>query len=110
MTVTMMPDVATQMRTPRVVGVEFPFGHAFGMVGDRDMQFRVARAAVDLIDTAATPGTRVDLDIEWPQDPKQAYKEWQPPMPSPIVQVFLDRLAESRAAAREASEGRRTGD
>ncbi len=30
-TVTMMPDVAQKYRLSRVVGVEVPFGHTFGM-------------------------------------------------------------------------------
>ncbi len=28
--VTMMPDIAERLLAPRIVGVEFPFGHAFG--------------------------------------------------------------------------------
>jgi hypothetical protein len=69
------------------------------MVGDDEMQLTVARAAVDLLATAEGPEARVDLDLEWPVDRKTAYKAWQPPIPSPIVQVFLDRLAARRAAA-----------
>ena len=36
--VTMMPATAVELLAPRVVGVEFPFGHPFGMPGDRRMQ------------------------------------------------------------------------
>ncbi len=96
-TVTMMPDVAEQFRLSRIVGVEFPFGHPFGMPGDRSMQREVATAAVEVLAAAERPGTRRDLDIAWPVDRKTAYKDWQPATPSPIVQVFLDRLAASRA-------------
>ena len=39
--VTMMPDVAEKLDTPRIVGVEFPFGHAFGPADDRYTQRRV---------------------------------------------------------------------
>ena len=98
-TVSMMPDVSAQLRLSRVLGVPFPFGQCFGMVDDQEMQLMVARAAVDLLATAEEPGARVDLDLEWPIDRKTAYKAWQPPVPSPVVQVFLDRLAADRAAA-----------
>ncbi len=95
-TVTMMPDVADRVLLSRIVGVQFPSGHPFGVPGDRAMQRQVAEAAVDLLAGATEPGTRRDLDIEWPVDRKTAYRDWQPAEPSPIVQVFLDRLAASR--------------
>ena len=95
-TVTMMPDIAEQFRLSRGLGVEFPSGQPFGMPHDRSMQRQVAAAAVQLLAEATGPGTRVDLDLAWPVDRRTAYKDWQPPVPSPIVQVFLDRLAESR--------------
>ena len=99
--VTMMPDIAEQFRLARIVGVQFPYGQPFGIPGDRTMQRAVAEAAVQLLATAREPGTRVDLDIEWPVDRKTAYKDWQPPVPSPIIQVLLDRLAESRRVPKE---------
>ena len=37
-TVTMMPATAEQLLAPRIVGVEFPFGHPFGRPGDRAVQ------------------------------------------------------------------------
>ena len=84
-TVTMMPDVADKYLLSRVVGVEFPFGHAFGMPGDEAMQLEVARAAVDLLGDATGPEARLDVEIEWPVDTKVAYRDWQPSEPSPIV-------------------------
>ena len=100
MTVTTMPEVASQLRSSRIVGVEFPFGRVFGTPHDEATQLAVAGAAVDLLANATKPETRVDLDLEWPMDPKEAYREWQPPVPSPIVQLLIDRLAAGRAAAR----------
>jgi len=87
--VTMMPAIAEQLLTPRVVGVEFPFGHPFGMPGDRAMQRRVLGTALTLLAGAPAPGARVDLDIEWPQPRAEAYKAWQPSEPSPIVAWML---------------------
>jgi hypothetical protein len=89
-TVTMMPAVADQLLAPRVVGVPFPFGHAFGMPDDAEMQWRVLTTALTVLAGAARPGTRIDLDIEWPVPLKEAYKSWQPAEASPIVAMFLD--------------------
>jgi hypothetical protein len=72
------------------VGVEFPYGHAFGMPGDRMMQRRVLILALDVLAGAAAFGTRVDLDIEWPVPLREAYRAWQPKVPSPIVKRMLE--------------------
>lgn len=89
--VTMMPSVAEAMQAPRIVGVEFPFGHPFGMPGDAAMQRRVLDVALAVLAGAAAFGTRVDVDIEWPVPTKDAYKAWQPVEPSPIVAALLKR-------------------
>ena len=89
-TVTMMPDVA--VAAPRIVGVEFPFGHPFGMPGDVAMQRRVLLTALTVLAGAAGPGTRVDGDVEWPQPLRDAYRAWQPVEASPIVAEMLRRL------------------
>lgn len=81
--VTMMPDVA--VAAPRVVGVEFPFGHPFGLPGGDALQRRVLVTALTVLAGAAAPGTRVDVDVEWPQPLREAYRAWQPAEPSPIV-------------------------
>jgi glycine/betaine/sarcosine/D-proline reductase family selenoprotein B len=87
--VTMMPDIAERLLAPRVVGVEFPFGHAFGPPRDRATQRRVLQTAVTVLSGAPESGTRVDLDIEWPIDAREAYKAWQPDDPSPIIAQML---------------------
>jgi hypothetical protein len=87
--VTMMPAVAEERRAPRIVGVEFPFGHPFGMPGDKTMQRRVLELAVEVLAGSGAFGTRVDVDIEWPVPLREAYKAWQPHAPSPIVRKLL---------------------
>jgi hypothetical protein len=84
----MMPATAVELLAPRVVGVEFPFGHPFGLAGNRRMQRTVLDAAVTVLAGAAGPA-RVDVDIEWPQPRGEAYKSWQPSEPSPIVKMML---------------------
>ena len=90
MVVTMMPSVAEERRAPRVVGVEFPFGHAFGMPGDRSMQRQVLELALRVLAGAKAFGTRVDLDLEWPVPLREAYRLWQPKEASPIVKLLLE--------------------
>jgi D-proline reductase (dithiol) PrdB len=89
-TVTMMPSVAEERLAPRIVGVEFPFGHAFGMPHDRAMQRRTLELALRVLAGASTFGTRVDLDLEWPVPVREAYRAWQPKEPSPIVKKLLE--------------------
>lgn len=88
-TVTMMPEMAVKMRAPRVVGVEFPFGHNFGTPGNDALQLEVARAAVQALEEAAAPGYRLDVDAAYPVPLEVAYKTWHPPRPSPIVEMML---------------------
>jgi len=87
--VTMMPAIASQLLAPRVVGVEFPFGHPFGLPGDPGMQSVVLETALRVLAGAASPTTRVDVDVEWPQPRGEAYRAWQPAEPSPIVAAML---------------------
>ena len=87
--VTMMPSVAEERLSPRVVGVEFPFGHAFGLPHDRAMQRRTLELALRVLAGAKKFATRVDLDIEWPVPVREAYRAWQPREPSPIVRKML---------------------
>jgi hypothetical protein len=91
--VTMMPSVADERRAPRIVGVEFPFGHAFGMPGDHGMHRRVLELALRVLSGAAASGTRVDFDEEWPVPLREAYRAWQPKEPSPIVKKMLEARA-----------------
>jgi hypothetical protein len=88
--VTMMPAVAEERRTPRIVGVEFPFGHPYGMPNDSAMQRRVLGLGLRVLAGAAHFGTRVDLDLEWPVPLREAYRAWQPKEPSPIVKKLLE--------------------
>jgi hypothetical protein len=88
--VTMMPALAEERRAPRTVGVEFPYGHAFGRPHDRSMQRRVLELALRVLAGAGAFGTRVDLDLEWPVPLREAYRAWQPKEPSPIVKRMLE--------------------
>jgi len=96
--VTMMPDVADAVLTPRILGVEFPFGHPFGLPGDRALQRRILELALVVLAGAAGFGTRVDVDVEWPVPVREAYRSWQPTEPSPIVAHLIEQTRSSRGA------------
>lgn len=93
--VTMMPSLAEERRAPRMVGVEFPFGHPFGMPHDRAMQRGVLELALRVLAGATGFGTRVDLDVEWPVPLREAYRSWQPKVASPIVRRMLEARGSS---------------
>jgi hypothetical protein len=97
--VTMMPYWAEKLGTPRTLGVEFPYGHAFGMPNDREMQMAVVRPALTLLEEANEPGATRDLELEWPQPSDEARKDWQPLEPSPIIRMMRER-AQAQAQER----------
>lgn len=97
--VTMMPVLASKYRSSRILGVEFPFGHSFGVVHEAEMQSRTLVAALELLVSASEPETRVDVEETWPGDAKEAYKSWQPSEPSPIVAHNLEAIRKARREA-----------
>ncbi len=100
--VTGMPWWCERLGAPRTVGVEFPYGHYIGRPGDREMQMTVVRTALALLAEATGPDTTRDVEIEWPQPPDEARKDWQPLEPSPVVKLMLEQRAK---AAQERQEG-----
>lgn len=86
--VTMMPHWAERIGTPRVLAVEFPFGHTLGMPGDRGQQMRVIRQALEVLESAQEPGIIVHSAEKWSQPEREAIQTWQPAEPSPIVAVM----------------------
>ena len=54
------------MKPPRALFVNFPMGNNFGAAGDVDMQQRILRAALELVDTASAGGDIVDFPDSWP--------------------------------------------
>ena len=97
--VTMMPVLAEKYRASRVLAVEFPFGHPFGVAHDTALQTRTLRAAIELLAVASEPEIRVDIEETWPGGRKQAYKDWQPSEPSPIVAHHLEMIRQARRDA-----------
>lgn len=96
--VTMQPNYAERSGAPRIVGVEFPFGHPFGRPGDAATQTAVLRAALRLLTEADAPNLVRHLPYEWPEARAVAYKAWQPREMSPIVRFMREQALARRAA------------
>jgi hypothetical protein len=97
--VTMMPYWAEKMGTPRTVGVEVPFGHTLGVPGNREMQMRIIRGALSLLEEAREPGRMSEVEVEWAQPSDEARKDWQPLEASPIIKMLREQ-AQARAEER----------
>ncbi len=61
------------------------------------MQRRVLELALWVLGGAASFGTRVDFDLEWPVPLREAYRAWQPAEPSPIVRKLIEARSGSNA-------------
>jgi len=95
--VTTVPDLAERIGVPRIVGVEFPFGHTLGHAGDGEEQTKVIRDALRVLRDARQPNTVEHLPYEWP-DVERWKREWQPSERSPIVAFLIEQRRRSRAA------------
>ena len=98
----MMPCLAEASGTPRIVGVEFPFGHALGHAHDRDEQLRVVHDALRALEEIKQPNTVVHLPYEWP-DFDHWKTAWHPPEQPPIIK-WLREQAKQRAQAKRQQE------
>jgi hypothetical protein len=95
--VTMVPDLAERIGVPRIVGVEFPFGHTLGHAGDHEEQMNVIRDALRVLRDASEPNTVVHLPYEWP-DVERWKQEWHPKEPAPIIAFLIEQRRRARAA------------
>ena len=90
--ITMMPSWAERYGAPRVMAVEFPFGHPLGMAGEPEMQSAVVRDAIRVLIEARKPNTIVQLERKWPGDEREWRRRWQPAEASPLIMKHLDEI------------------
>jgi hypothetical protein len=83
--VTNMPFWAEKVGVPRALAVEFPFGHILGQADNRDLQMRVIEQALQVLETAAAPGTIVHSPEEWPEPLEAALQASHPETPPPVT-------------------------
>jgi hypothetical protein len=51
----------------------------------------VLETALTVLSGAPESGARIDIDMEWPVDARDAYRAWQPEEPSPIIAQMLPK-------------------
>jgi hypothetical protein len=83
--VTNMPYWAEKVGVPRTLAVEFPFGHILGQPQNKQQQMRVVRQALEVLETAAAPGTIVHSPEKWPASVEEALRDSHPDTPPPIM-------------------------
>lgn len=90
--VTPMPFWAEKVGAPRTLAVEFPFAQTLGRPHNTDLQTRVIRQALEVLQTAKQPGVIIHSPEEWPQTQAEALKEWQPPEASPVIKTLAPKI------------------
>jgi hypothetical protein len=83
--VTNMPFWSQRVGAPRTLAVEFPFGHILGRAGDKELQMRVINHALEVLETAESPGTIVHFQEEWPEPLEKALHDSHPEQAPPIM-------------------------
>jgi D-proline reductase (dithiol) PrdB len=83
--ITNMPFWAEKVGVPRVLAVEFPFGHIIGQPHNRGQQMRVIRQALEVLESAEEPGTIMHSDEKWPGTYEKAMSLSHPAAPPPIA-------------------------
>ncbi|MBT8397360.1 MAG: hypothetical protein HKO65_06450 [Gemmatimonadetes bacterium] len=78
-----IPDLTVSVGSPRVVGIEYPFGRVLGNPGDASGQLAVVRAMLEALEAMPDPGGVEHLELRWPESAAKARSH--PPVPSPIA-------------------------
>jgi hypothetical protein len=58
-------DMMARVKAPRNAFIDFPLGHQCGKPNDVDLQSRILKDALHVLETAREQGTLVDLDYQW---------------------------------------------
>lgn len=68
----MIPDFTRAVGVPRLAGIAHPMSRPMGRPGDAPGQRAVLKALLAVLETAAAPGTCVELPFSWPESPARA--------------------------------------
>ena len=85
----MIPPLTRGTGAPRVVGLAYPMGQAFGKPSDADGQRQVLRAALEAAVAMTEPRSYAQLPFEWPETRSQAIRDPDPP--PPIAQLLAKK-------------------
>jgi len=96
-----MPYWAEKIGVPRTLAVEFPFGQTLGEPGNKAQQLLVLRQGLQVLLSAAEPGTIVHSEQVWSKPVSEAIQSWQPSEPSPIIKELTPKIRQLLREARE---------
>jgi hypothetical protein len=84
----MIPELTRAVGVPRLAGISYPMGRPLGRPHDADGQRAVLRRVLEVLSTAVTPDTYVELPFTWPESPAQARNASKDLPPPPIVELL----------------------
>jgi D-proline reductase (dithiol) PrdB len=106
--VTNMPFWAEKIGVPRTLAVEFPFGHILGEPNNVEQQMRLIRQALNMLESADKPGQILHSKEMWPVPTDDAFKDWQPEKPSPVISHMSKKFREMlRKSKKKSAPGTR---
>ena len=85
---TLVQELAVQVKAPRMLFLHWPFGHAFGEPHNRAQQETVLHDAFSLARLAPRAGLVVDLPYQWRRQVYSPITDWTSPS-----QAFTKGLA-----------------
>jgi hypothetical protein len=86
----MIPELTRAVGVPRLAGISYPMGRPLGRPHDADGQRAVLRRVLEVLSTAVTPDTYVELPFTWPESPAQA-RNASKDLPAPPIVELLKR-------------------
>jgi hypothetical protein len=93
-------DIVEQCGVPRFAFSDFPLGNPTGRPYDIDMQLAVLSIGLDLLVSAAAPGTTVVTPYEWSADHSwkdKVFSKEQPFLDPEATRKWLERKEKYRA-------------
>ncbi len=70
----MIPEFTRAVGVPRLAGIAYPMSRPMGRPGDAVGQRNVLRALLEVLASATTSDTYVELPFIWPETPAEARK------------------------------------
>ena len=64
-------DVTQHAKPPRAMFLPFMMGHLFGVPGHRELQLRILRELLSLLESATESGTIARFDMTWAEARRQ---------------------------------------
>jgi hypothetical protein len=97
-------DITASAFTPRAVFTDYPLGNPCGRPNDPGNQRAVLRAGFQLLESATTPGTLVDLPYVWSESEAWKARIFSEEQPFLSPEAEAQRQAELERARQQKAE------